>query len=209
MIKGSTGTRVLAGLAIIARSSPRAPAPPHRPRRRARRPQPAASEPASSEPSGSAPASQAAKQYKIGYSNGGGVGNGFREEQVCTAKAEALASGQVSELTTIHRNTDANGQLQDIRDLIAAGVDAIIFNPNDPDALTPALDEAKAAGIITVSVDQFVNHADTLSAVQQPGQVRRARRQVAVRQARRHGHRLLPARLRRRRAPTRIATPGS
>ena len=74
----------------------------------------------------------AAKTYKIGYSNGGGVGNGFREEQVCTAKAEALASGQVSELTTIHRNTDAAGQLQDIRDLIAADVDAIVFNPNDP-----------------------------------------------------------------------------
>lgn len=108
-----------------------------------------------------APPSAAAKQYKIGYSNGGGVGNGFREEQVCTAKAEALASGQVSQLTTIHRNTDAAGQLQDIRDLIAAGVDAIVFNPNDPDALTPALDEAKAAGIVTVSVDQFVNHKDT------------------------------------------------
>ena len=27
------------------------------------------------------------KTYTIGYSNGGGVGNGFREEQVCTAKA--------------------------------------------------------------------------------------------------------------------------
>ena len=70
--------------------------------------------------------------YRIGYSNGGGVGNGFREEQVCTAQAEALASGQVSELTTIHRNTDAAGQLSDIRDLIAADVDAIVFNPNDP-----------------------------------------------------------------------------
>ena len=33
--------------------------------------------------------SGAAKQYTIGYSNGGGVGNGFREEQVCTAKAQA------------------------------------------------------------------------------------------------------------------------
>jgi ribose transport system substrate-binding protein len=121
----------------------------------------AASAPAASAAESAAPASAAAKTWKIGYSNGGGVGNGFREEQVCTAKAEALASGQVSELTTIHRNTDANGQLQDIRDLIAAGVDAIIFNPNDPDALTPALDEAKAAGIITVSVDQFVNHPDS------------------------------------------------
>jgi ribose transport system substrate-binding protein len=104
---------------------------------------------------------EAATSYRIGYSNGAGVGNGFREEQVCTAKAEALASGQVSELITIHRVTDAAGQLSDIRDLIAADVDAIVFNPNDPDALNPALEEANAAGILTIAVDQFVNHADT------------------------------------------------
>lgn len=102
-----------------------------------------------------------AEGFRIGYSNGGGVGNGFREEQVCTAKAEALASGQVSELITIHRNTDAAGQLADIRDLIAADVDAIVFNPNDPEALNPALEEANAAGIRTVSVDAFVTNADT------------------------------------------------
>ena len=102
-----------------------------------------------------------ATSYHIGYSNGGGVGNGFREEQVCTAKAEALASGMVSELTTIHRNTDAAGQLSDIRDLIAADVDAIVFNPNDPDALNPALEEANAAGIKTISVDAFVTNADS------------------------------------------------
>ncbi len=101
--------------------------------------------------------------YRIGYSNGGGVGNGFREEQVCTAKAEALASGQVSELVTIHRNTDAAGQLSDIRDLIAADVDAIVFNPNDPDALNPALEEAASAGIPTISVDAFVTHEDSFN----------------------------------------------
>jgi ribose transport system substrate-binding protein len=105
--------------------------------------------------------SPAAASYKIGYSNGGGVGNGFREEQVCTAKAQALASGQVSELTTIHRNTDAAGQLSDIRDLIAKGVDAIVFNPNDPAALNPALAEAKTAGIKTISVDAYVTDPDT------------------------------------------------
>jgi len=118
----------------------------------------------STEPStggGSSGPSAAAKSYKIGYSNGGGVGNGFREEQVCTAKAQAKASGAVSELVVKHRNTDAAGQAADIRDLIAAGVDAIVFNPNDPAALNPALQEAKAAGIKTVSVDAFVTDPDT------------------------------------------------
>jgi ribose transport system substrate-binding protein len=125
---------------------------------------PSAAAPSAAAPSEAAPseaAPSAAAQYKIGYSNGGGVGNGFREEQVCTAKAEALASGQVSELITIHRNTDAAGQLQDIRDLIAADVDAIVFNPNDPEALNPALAEAQAAGIKTVSVDAFVTDPGT------------------------------------------------
>ena len=60
-----------------------------------------------------------------------------------------------------HRNTDAAGQASDIRDLIAAGVNAIIFNPNDKAALNPALQEAKAAGIKTVAVDAFVTDPDT------------------------------------------------
>jgi ribose transport system substrate-binding protein len=123
-------------------------------------PAPATAAPATAAPVTPAPTPEA-KMFKIGYSNGGGVGNGFREEQVCTAKAQALASGQVSELTTIHRNTDAAGQLQDIRDLIAKGVDAIVFNPNDPAALNPALEEAKAAGIKTVAVDAYTTNVDT------------------------------------------------
>jgi ribose transport system substrate-binding protein len=107
-------------------------------------------------------AAVSAGNFKIGYSNGGGVGNGFREEQVCTAKAQwAAAGGQPSNLIVKHRNTDAAGQAADIRDLIAAGVDAIVFNPNDPAALNPALAEAKAAGIKTVSVDAYVTDPDT------------------------------------------------
>ena len=126
---------------------------------------PASEAPASEAPSSEAPAASASAaaggSYRIGYSNGGGVGNGFREEQVCTAKAEALASGQVTELITIHRDTDAAGQLADIRTLIAADVDAIVFNPNSPDALNPALEEAAAAGIKTIAVDAFVTHPET------------------------------------------------
>ena len=101
--------------------------------------------------------------FSIGYSNGGGVGNGFREEQVCTAKAEvaALGTDKISGINVIHRNTDAAGQLSDIRDLISANVNAIVFNPNDPDALNPALAEAHDAGIVTVSVDAYVTDPNT------------------------------------------------
>jgi ribose transport system substrate-binding protein len=126
---------------------------------------PAASEaPASEAPSSEAPASApAGGSYKIGFSNPLGVGNGFREEQLCTAKAQALVSGQVESGTWIHRNTDAAGQLSDIRDLIAADVDAIVFNPLDPEALNPALDEAQAKGIITVAIDAAVTDPETVN----------------------------------------------
>ncbi|HSW42387.1 MAG TPA: substrate-binding domain-containing protein [Patescibacteria group bacterium] len=96
------------------------------------------------------------EKHTIGFSNPGGVGNGWREQQLCTARAQALASGEISEFTAIHRNTDAAGQLADIRDLIAKGVDAIIINPADPDALNPALKEALDAGIVVVAVDAYV-----------------------------------------------------
>jgi ribose transport system substrate-binding protein len=119
---------------------------------------PATQAPESMAPESMAPTEAPPTSYTIGYSNGGGVGNGFREEQMCTAKAQALASGEVSELNLISRNTDAAGQLQDLRDLIAAGVNAIVVNPNDADALSPAIDEAKAAGIPVVSVDAYVNN---------------------------------------------------
>jgi len=158
MIKGSKGMRALVGLAAVAviaaacSSSGSSAAPSAA----------TAAPPAATVAPTTPPAEpSAATTFDIGYSNAGGVGNGFREEQVCTAKAEALASGMVGTLTTIHRVTDAAGQLQDIRDLIAKDVDAIVFNPNDPDALNSALEEAKAAGIVTVAVDQFVTDPNT------------------------------------------------
>ncbi|CAN5794948.1 hypothetical protein BH24CHL6_BH24CHL6_06440 [soil metagenome] len=88
------------------------------------------------------------------------AGNGWREEMVCSIRAQALVSGDVDQLTVAHRNTDAQGQLEDIRNLIAAGVDAIIVNPASPDAVNAALQEAIDQGIIVVSVDQAVTLED-------------------------------------------------
>ena len=97
-----------------------------------------------------------AADYTIGVSNTV-QGNGWREEMVCAIKAQALASGKVSSLNIAHRNTDAAGQLEDIRNLIQAGVDAIVINPANPDGINPAIKEATDAGIVVVAVDQAVS----------------------------------------------------
>ena len=126
---------------------------------------PATQAPATAAPATEAPATEApsagASTYTIGFSNTGGTGNGFREEQNCTAKAEALASGIVDKVDMIARDADAAQQLADLRTLIANGPDAIVFNPSNPDALNAALDEAQAAGIITVAVDAYVTDPET------------------------------------------------
>jgi ribose transport system substrate-binding protein len=75
---------------------------------------------------------------------------------VCAIKAQALASGKVAKLNIAHRNTDAAGQLEDIRNLISAGVNAIVVNPADPAGIKAALEEATKAGIVVVAVDQTV-----------------------------------------------------
>jgi ribose transport system substrate-binding protein len=97
-----------------------------------------------------------AAKYTVGFSNPGGVGNGWREAMLCSAKAQAVKTGEVSKVTIIHRDTDAAGQLADIRTLIAQGVNAIIINPADPDALNPGIADAIAAKIAVVAVDASV-----------------------------------------------------
>jgi ribose transport system substrate-binding protein len=103
----------------------------------------------------SAVPSAAQDTWTIGVSNTV-QGNGWREEMICAIKAQALASGKVDALNIAHRNTDAAGQLEDIRNLISAGVDAIVVNPADPAGIQAALKEATDAGIVVVAVDQSV-----------------------------------------------------
>jgi ribose transport system substrate-binding protein len=115
---------------------------------------------------GSAPAGSASaggKTYTIGFSNSFGIGNGFREEQLCTAKAQALVSGQVSSGTWIHQKEETYPQLQQIRDLISKNVNAIVFNPINSEALNPALDEAQAKGIKTIAIDAYVTDPETVN----------------------------------------------
>ncbi len=96
-----------------------------------------------------------AEGYSIGVSNTV-QGNGWREQMICAMRAQARVSGEVEKLVVAHRNTDAAGQIEDIRNLIEAGVDAIVLNPANPDALNSAIQDAIGAGIVVVAVDQGV-----------------------------------------------------
>jgi ribose transport system substrate-binding protein len=100
-------------------------------------------------------AAWAQETYTIGISNTV-QGNGWREEMICAMKAQALDSGVVDSLNIAHRNTDAAGQLEDIRNLVQAGVDAIVVNPASPEGVNAAIKEATDAGIVVVAVDQAV-----------------------------------------------------
>lgn len=98
----------------------------------------------------------ASAELTIGISNTV-QGNGWREEMVCAMKAQALSAGNVDQLIIAHRNTDAAGQLEDVRNLIEAGVDAIVLNPANPDGINSAIEQATEAGIVVVAVDQGVS----------------------------------------------------
>ena len=95
----------------------------------------------------------AAGNVTVGISNPGAVGNGWREAMICSAKAQAVKSGNVSSVLATTRVTDAAGQLADIRDLIAKNVNILLINPSSPDALNPAIAEAIAKGIAVVAID--------------------------------------------------------
>src|SRR6516165_6257771 len=98
----------------------------------------------------------AAEQYVVGVSNTL-VGNGWREEMVCSIKAEALASGKVSKVILANRNGGPSEQIADLRNLISAGVNIIIVNPSDRKALDPVIKQATDRHIVVVAVDQAVD----------------------------------------------------
>lgn len=93
-----------------------------------------------------------------------GVSNGFTASEWRTQMLDDLQQvfdeyqqqGLVDELIVESADVDIDGQIQQIRTLVNAGVDAIIVNPNSPDALNAAFDEAAAEGVQIFAVDQAV-----------------------------------------------------
>ena len=99
---------------------------------------------------------QAADKYVVGVSNTL-TGNGWREEMICSIKAQAESSGKVSKVIVANRNGGPSEQIADIRNLISAGANIIIINPSDREALNPVIKQAADKGIVVVAVDQAVS----------------------------------------------------
>lgn len=70
------------------------------------------------------------------------------------AIAAAKAGGD--ELIFLDANGDVSKQNNDIQDLITQGVDVLIINPANADAVVPSLEAAAAAGIPVITVDRSV-----------------------------------------------------
>ncbi len=76
---------------------------------------------------------------------------------ICSIKAQAQASGMVSKVIVANRNGGPAEQIADLRNLISAGVNVIIINPSDREALNPVIKQAADKGIVVVAVDQAVS----------------------------------------------------
>ena len=114
-----------------------------------------ASEPGtSSEPQ--EPAATDGTKFTIGISNPF-ISSEYRTQMISElieTNKEYMDLGLTTELVIESADTDVAGQIQQLQNLIAKGVDAILVNPGDVNGLNPTLEEALAKGIIVISVDQ-------------------------------------------------------
>jgi ribose transport system substrate-binding protein len=100
----------------------------------------------------------AAEAITIGLSNSF-VGSEWRTQmiqQMEGVQAELTEAGVPTELVIESADTDAQGQIQQIQNLVNKGVDGIIINPGDVSALNTTLEEVVAEGVPVIAVDQEI-----------------------------------------------------
>jgi ribose transport system substrate-binding protein len=91
----------------------------------------------------------------------GSLGNPFFVQIVkgAEAKAKEIAGPGVS-VTTVSADYDLNKQSTQLDNFTASGVDLVLVNAADPNAIEPALVRLRSAGIISVAVDVSAKGAD-------------------------------------------------
>ena len=105
---------------------------------------------------GAAPAAEA---FTIGVSNPF-ISSEYRTQMIAElieVNKEYMDQGITTELVIESADTDVAGQIQQLQNLMAKNVDAILVNPGDVSGLNATLQEALDKGIIVISVDQELN----------------------------------------------------
>jgi ribose transport system substrate-binding protein len=77
--------------------------------------------------------------------------------------AEKEAKAQGADIIVVDSQNDSAKQVSDIEDLIQKGVDVLIINPTDSDAVTAAVQSANDAKIPVITVDRSANGGDVVS----------------------------------------------
>jgi ribose transport system substrate-binding protein len=106
-----------------------------------------------------ATAAPAQKKFTIGISNSF-ISSEYRTQMIQELKdvnAEYMAKGITNDLVIESADTDVPGQIQQLQNLMAKNVDAILVNPGDVNGLNATLEEAVSKGIIVISVDQALD----------------------------------------------------
>jgi ribose transport system substrate-binding protein len=99
------------------------------------------------------------KTFTIGISNSF-ISSEYRTQMIDELKAtnaEYMAKGITNDLVIESADTDVPGQIQQLQNLMAKNVDAILVNPGDVNGLNATLEEAVNKGIIVISVDQALD----------------------------------------------------
>ncbi len=78
--------------------------------------------------------------------------------------AQAAANDYLAiELVVVDSQDDSAIEAANIEDLIAQGVDALLINPTDSDAIVPSIEAANAAGIPVFTIDRSANGGEVVS----------------------------------------------
>lgn len=75
--------------------------------------------------------------------------------------AEAYAEELGIEFSCVSADDDVVKQNNDVNDMIASGIDALIINPMNEEGIKPALEACEAAGIPVITVDRSVSEGAT------------------------------------------------
>ena len=120
--------------------------------------------------------SRAGRGLHLGFSNSGARQRLARGAALLRFARRPARRARSNHSTSSIATPTQSGQIEDIDNLSAAGVDAIVLNPSSPDALNTAIKDATDEGIVVVAVDSVVTEPSRLHISNDQEQLRRDRR---------------------------------